>query len=89
MAATGNRVLVHVRKCAGKSAVPAKFSECLLSAVSPGVREEADCVSVCCELKDQKFILWEASLGRETKINWRYTFHNLPEKSLISSQDPL
>ena len=62
--ATGKRVLVYIRKSAKMAAVPAQFSGCLLSAVSPGVREEADCVSVCCELRDQKFILSEASLGR-------------------------
>ena len=65
--ATGNRVLVYIRKSLESAAVPAKFSECLLSAVSPGARQEADCVSVCCEMRDQRFILWEASQGREFK----------------------
>ena len=64
--ATGKRVLVYIRKSLESSAVPAKFSECLLSAVSSGVRGDADCVSVGCELKDQRFILWEASLGNSS-----------------------
>ena len=64
--ASGSRVLVYIRKCADKAAVPAKFSECLLSAVRRGVREEAEseCISVSCELRDQRFILAEASPGR-------------------------
>ena len=66
MALTGNRVLVHIKKCADRATVvPAKFSECLLSAVSAGKREDPHRVSVCCELRDQKFILWDAALGVE------------------------